>query len=383
MNEKILFVDDEPNILEAYQRVLKKDFLIETAKSGDEGLSRIEKNDPYAVVVSDMRMPGMDGVQFLAKVKEIVPDSVRIMLTGNADQQTAIEAVNEGQIFRFLTKPCTPELMTKTLRDAIAQYRLIQAEKELLEKTLQGSVQVLTDILSIVNPTAFGRASRVGRLINKMSKHLQIEKTWELELGAMLSQIGCVSLPEETMIKVYAGESLSADEYQMFQHHPQIGHDLIARIPRLNGVAEIIAYQEKKFDGGGIPVDKVKGEEIPIGARILKIILDYDRLVRGKFTATESLVEMQQRESWYDPALLEVFISMIKAEEPLKKMTIMVDDLQTNMIVAEDVISHNGLMLVATGQEINESLQIRLQNFVAREAIDPYIRVLVPNKEEE
>lgn len=382
MSEKILCVDDELNILDAYKRVLKREFSIDTATSGKQGLEVIKEKGPFAAVVSDMRMPEMDGVQFLSKVKVLAPDTVRIMLTGNADQQTAMEAVNEGSVFRFLTKPCSPENLAETLRDAIAQHRLIRAEKDLLENTLQGSVQVLTDILSVVNPTAFGMASRVRRIVNKMATHLQVENAWEIELGAMLSQIGCISLPEETLTKVYTGKQLSQEELQMFQHHPKVGHDLIVRIPRLEKVAEIIAYQEKRFNGEGAPSDHIKGEQIPLGARILKIVLDYDRLMRSRLPKNEAFVVMRGRDSWYDPALLETFITTIKSETPLEQVAVKVDELQTHMILAEDVISHNGLMLVAKGQEVNFSLQMRLHNFVVRGVIAPHIQVLIPCKEE-
>ena len=160
MTEKILCVDDEPNVLQACRRQLRKRFHIETADGGEQALQAIAGQDPYAVIVSDMRMPGMDGIQFLARAKELTPNSVRIMLTGNSDQQTAIEAVNEGNIFRFLTKPCPAESLAKAIAAGVEQYRLVTAEKELLEKTLRGSIKVLTEVLSLVNPTAFGRAAR-------------------------------------------------------------------------------------------------------------------------------------------------------------------------------------------------------------------------------
>src|SRR4030067_3783918 len=154
MEEKILFVDDDPNILSAYQRQLRKQFTVDTALGGDLGLTAIANHGPYSVIVADMGMPGMNGVQFLSKVKEIAPDSVRMMLTGNADQHTAMSAINEGNIFRFLTKPCQPEVITKVLTAGIEQYRLVTAEKDLLEKTLNGRVKGLNDTLAIVNPTA-------------------------------------------------------------------------------------------------------------------------------------------------------------------------------------------------------------------------------------
>jgi DNA-binding NtrC family response regulator len=169
MPEKILCVDDEPSILRGFERVLNGTFPIQTATSGEEGLALITGPEPFAVVVSDMRMPGMDGIQFLRKLKEIAPDTVRMMLTGNADQQTAIDAVNKGSIFRFLTKPCSPEDLEQAIAAGIQQYKLVMAERELLEKTLIGCVKTLTDILSIVNPIAFSRASRVRHLAKSVA----------------------------------------------------------------------------------------------------------------------------------------------------------------------------------------------------------------------
>jgi len=140
MAEKILCVDDDPNVLSALERTLRKQYAIHTAEGAEEGIKAIEAEGPFAVIVSDLRMPGMDGIQFLAHVKEIAPDSVRIMLTGHADLKVSIEAVNEGNIFRFLTKPCPPEKLSKALDAGIELYRLVKAEKELLESTLRGSV---------------------------------------------------------------------------------------------------------------------------------------------------------------------------------------------------------------------------------------------------
>src|SRR5689334_22713738 len=127
MSIKILCVDDDPNILQGYKRAFRRDFEIHIAEGGIEGLAMIENEGPFAVVVSDMRMPVMDGIQFLIRVRELAPQSVRMMLTGNADQQTAIDAVNQGNIFRFMTKPCPPDVMATMLNAGIEQYRLITA----------------------------------------------------------------------------------------------------------------------------------------------------------------------------------------------------------------------------------------------------------------
>src|SRR5467141_3678823 len=122
MNTKILCVDDDPNILAAIQRNLRKQFSIDTAVGPQPGLAALAQQGSYAVVVADMQMPGMNGVEFLKKVQEQSPDTVRIMLTGNADQKTAMDAVNFGHVFRFLTKPCSPEELALTLTAGLTQY---------------------------------------------------------------------------------------------------------------------------------------------------------------------------------------------------------------------------------------------------------------------
>ncbi len=380
MTEKILCVDDEPNILEGYQRSLRKEFHIDTAAGGEQGLETIATRGPFAVVVSDMRMPGMDGVQFLSKVREKTENTVRIMLTGNADQETAMSAVNEGHIFRFLTKPCPPEALARSLSAGIQQYRLIMAEKELLEKTLSGSVQVLIEILSLVNPTAFSRASRVRRLVVQLSTQLKVENAWQTELATMLSQVGSVTIPEETLLKAYRGQGLSADESRMIQGHPQIGHDLIARIPRLEAVAEIIAYQDKLYSRPGPRREGKAGSDIPVGARILKLSLDFDRLVTQGMSATEAIEEIERRNGWYDPAVVDGLRQVVSNETRNEIRSVGVEDLTLNTLLAEDVVSCKGLVLVAKGQEVTTHLKERLRNFSSLGVIPHSIKILVSSK---
>jgi DNA-binding NtrC family response regulator len=179
MNHKILFVDDEPAVLEGYKRVLHKDFQAETAVGGEEAIAAAKRDGPYAVVVSDMRMPGMDGVQVLSRMREISPETVRVILTGYADMQSAIDAVNEGRIFRFLTKPCEARNLKLALNACLMQYQLVTAEKELLENTLMGSIKVLTDVLSLANPAAFGRSKRIAQYVQHMVAELHLQAPWK------------------------------------------------------------------------------------------------------------------------------------------------------------------------------------------------------------
>ncbi|NTV75314.1 MAG: response regulator, partial [Holophaga sp.] len=178
MSPKVLLVDDDPNILAAYTRTLRKRFQFDTAQGGDEALVCIRDSEPYGVILSDMRMPGMDGIQFLSRAKELSPDSVRIMLTGNADQNTAIEAVNQGNIFRFLTKPCDPDTLALSLEAGLKQYQLVTAERELVEGTLKGSLALLVDLLSIADPVAFARSQHLAPLAQKIAKAMDLESPW-------------------------------------------------------------------------------------------------------------------------------------------------------------------------------------------------------------
>jgi len=380
MNERVLCVDDDPNILQAYQRALRKRLNIETALGGEEALAAIVNQGPYAVVVADMRMPGMNGVQLLAKVKEIAPDTVRMMLTGNADQQTALEAVNKGQIFRFMTKPCSPEDLDKVLKAGIAQYRLITAERELLSKTLSGSVKVLTDILSLASPIAFGRASRVRRLAGQLASQLRLDNSWQVEIGAMLSQVGCVAVPEEILEKAYQGKELSRKELDAFEAYPLVGRELISHVPRLEGVAEVIAYQNQRFDGGGFPTDGKLGEALPAGSRVLKVALDFDALASSGTANDLAIAEMNARKGWYDPAVFDALKETLAITEVQVVREVRVHDLIDGAIVANDVLSLKGTLLCAKGQEVTQSLRARLKNYIANIGIQGAIKIMVPKE---
>jgi response regulator RpfG family c-di-GMP phosphodiesterase len=377
MSERILCVDDEPKVLSAFQRQLHEQFEITTATGGAEALKTIASSGPFAVVVSDLRMPGMDGIHFLSEVKQRAPNSVRIMLTGFADLQTTVEAVNEGNIFRFLTKPCAPEALVRALQAGVSQYRLVIAERELLEKTLRGAIKVLAEVLSLTNPVAFGHASRVQRLVSKLCKHMQVERSWQIEIAAMLSQIGCVTVPPNTLEKAYHGGTLQAQEVQMLEAHPGIAGDLIRNIPRLEEVAGIVAYQKKCFDGSGVPRDDVRGAAIPLGARILKAAADHDALKWSGHTHQRALVELRQRSHLYDPAVLEAMEAVAASDQPFEIREFTLKDVRPHAVLAEDVKTPGGCVLIGKGQEITPSVHSLLCNYARRQSLEEQIRVRV------
>jgi response regulator RpfG family c-di-GMP phosphodiesterase len=377
MNNRILFVDDDSHILASYQRQLRKQFTVDTALGGRQGLTRVANRGPYAVVVSDLRMPGMDGVEFLCQVRDMNPDTVRIMLTGYADVENAIQAVNEGNIFRFLTKPCDPSVLSKALGAGLAHYRLVTAERELLEKTLKGSIRVLTEVLSLINPEAFGRSSRIKRYVHDITRHMGVPDAWRLETAAMLSQVGCVILPEETLDKVYRGQPLTREESHLLEMHPDVARNLLNNIPRMKKIAEIVAFQNKRFDGSGMPPDPRGGEDIPLGARVLKVVLDFDLLETTGSSPGDAIEQLRKRQGWYDPKILDSLEAVIRKERDGEFKEITVEELQENMILEKDVESIEGVLLVRKGHEVSRLLLERLRNFARGSRIKEPLRVRV------
>jgi len=305
VSEKILFVDDESHVLDAVKRQLHRRFCVETAIGGAQALTAVVASGPYAVIVADMRMPFMDGVQFLKQVRNMAPDTVRMMLTGNADQQTAIDAVNEGHIFRFLNKPCPTETLIKALEAGLEQYALITARAELLEKTLVGATQVLTEILSQADPQAFGRAMRLKKYALEVAGLIAYPEAWQLQLAAMLCRIGQVAIPASIVERARDGSFLAEREAEMLARVPLIGHDFLQQIPRLEEVARIIYYQEKGFDGSGYPPEGLSGAEIPLGARVLKILSDLVAMESAGTSKVEAMEMLRTHKSAYDPEILE------------------------------------------------------------------------------
>ncbi|MCG8555524.1 MAG: response regulator [Proteobacteria bacterium] len=374
---RVLCVDDEPNVLDGLRRQLRRGFALTTAIGAPEGLAIMEREQPFSVVVSDLRMPRMDGIEFLRRVRTLQPDTVRILLTGNADLKAAIGAVNQGAIFRFLSKPCPSDLLTQAVKAACEQYRLVTAERVLLEQTLRGSVDALTEVLSLASPEAFGRASRLKQWATTLCKHLSLGDTWFIEVAAMLSQIGSVVLPPDTASKLYHGAELSDAEEAMVKRMPAVAERLLGSIPRLEPVGEILAAQHARFDGagGGGP----RGESIPLGARLLKVVSDMDTLeARGLDVAT-AFQMLDGREGHYDPKLLALLKELRghKGQRPAIQ-ELPLSQVRPDMIFVEDVRAKTGVLLVARGQRATPELLERLYNFVPRIGVREPIRCREP-----
>ena len=386
MTGKVLLVDDDPDLLESCERNFRRKFQMETAEGGGDALGKIATRGPFAVVVSDRQMPHMDGIQFLSLVRERAPDTVRIMLTGNADLEGAIRVVNEGNIFRFLTKPCAPDVFGKALEDALAQYRLVTSEKELLNKTLSGSVNLLTEILSMVEPQSFSRAQKLRELISSVTKRIKADDDWEIPLAVMLAPIGNVTIPPDLLLRARAGMSLSKVEERLMTQLPETAARLLANIPRLEGVARIVRYQHKHYDGTGTPLDLVKGEALPLGARLLKILADLAELQARNLSRLQALNEMQTRLGCYDPALLEAVreyygVAVAVRDSLSSSISISLCDLAPGMVLRSNVETKEGILILCAGHHLTEMTLEKIKNFALISGIKEPLFVEGPETE--
>ena len=369
MNNRVLFVDDEADLLLTVQRALRSRYAVDTAADAAEALALLEKNEPYAVVVADMLMPGMDGVELLTKVAERWPETVRLMMTGDPTRQTALEAVNQGHIYGFLAKPCSTGSLVPALEGALRYHALLAGERELLEKTLHGCVQVLMDILAVVEPRSFGRAQSLKEKTRAILILLQDKSSWECELAASLSEIGCVTVPPGVLQRVRQNEALNAEEREVIQRIPEAGSQLLKKIPRLEGVSNIVLYQNKCFDGSGFPKDGISGEDIPLGARVLKVLLDFNELeARGK-SPEQALEVLQERSGAYDPRVLTALSRSLSLADPLhlvserKTRVVKLKELRPGHVLVNDITTPEGLVLVPAGQKVTLTVLELVRNF--------------------
>ena len=379
MANRVLFVDDEPAVLDGYKRLLHREFEVDTAVGGALGLAVMKEKGPFAVVVSDMRMPEMSGAQFLAEVRRTEPDTVRMLLTGYTDLKAAMDAVNEGNIFRFLTKPCEKEVLGRALTTGLIQHRLVMAEKELLENTLLGSIKTLTDVLSASSPEAFGRSMRIARYVRHLVSRFALASPWRFEAAAMLSQLGCVTLEPELVQAAYVGNSLSPADQARFDAHPQVARELLANIPRLEPIAWMISQQlvsDAIHKTTGEPASSA--EDIVLGAKILKLAVAFDNMRARGISDEDAISRLRSRHNEFDSELIDALKDVKPDGATMALRKVPTSKLTTGMILQQEIRSRTGILVVATGQEVTHALLLKLSNFSRAGTIDKEIMALIP-----
>jgi CheY-like chemotaxis protein len=367
---RVLLVDDEPNLLLTLRRMLFGRYELELATSAEDALQLLVNRPPFEVIVSDMRMPGMDGSQFLARARQLNPDAVRLVLSGHSDLEAAVRAINDGQVFRFLIKPTPRDKLVEALDAAVGQHRLVQAERELLEKTLTGAVDALTEVLALTNPAAFGRSRRVRRICAALGAALKVEPRWALEMAAMLSELGAVTLPPDTALRWDAGEALSESEQAMVARIPEVGGRLLGHIPRIEPVTELLQALS------GPPSRR------PLGARIVAVAQLVEAGLRGG-ASLDAVLEALATDDRVDPVVLAESRSL-KGLALRQDATrhVPVSALKAGMVLIDDVRTRSGALLISRGHEVSEGLIERLRNFGATVGLKEPLTVMVPDEGE-
>jgi CheY-like chemotaxis protein len=362
VTEQVLFVDDEPHLLDAIQRSLRKRLSLHTASSGAEALGLLRAKGPFALVIADMRMPEMNGVQFLSRVREESPESVRMILSGQADLEATVAAINSGRIFRFLNKPCSPDQLMVAIEDGFEQFRLQRVEKLLLEETVAGAVKMLIDILGLVSPAATSRAARLQRYVNAMVAGLHLADNWQWPLAALMSQIGCVTLPKDLMSKAEAGQVLAVHEKLLYEAHPDVAGRLLSTIPRFEDVAYIVAAQDRAATIGK-SANWRDCDVRTVGHALLHAAHEFDQLVSGGVSPKAAVERLRAVDHGIPEAMANALLTIPLSTQPWAARQVMIKDLAPGMVFDEDLVSSKGLRIVPEGHEVTRSLIAKLTSF--------------------
>ncbi|MGK5079359.1 HD domain-containing phosphohydrolase [Janthinobacterium sp. HLX7-2] len=425
----ILCVDDEPNILSSLRRLFRPHgYRVLTADSGAAGLALLE-NDTVDLVISDMRMPHMDGAQFLAQVRQRWPGTMRLLLTGYADVDSILDAINKGEIYRYVTKPWDEGDIVLVVRHALerraleqdkvrlealtasqnAQLKALNAslEEKVAKRTeqlklshdeLQGAndklkatfvttIKVFSTLIEMRGGKLAGHARRVAELSRKLAQALGLEaqEARDVFIAALLKDIGKLSLSDALLdlpASAWNGEQLS-----MFRKHPLRAEQLLMALEELRTVSVILRSQLERFDGAGFP-DGLTGLAIPWGARILALASDYDGLqigamVQRSLRADEARTLIYDSSGKrYDPAVVAAFRSIMdETETPPRDMAVLSGQLEPGMVLSRDLISRDGLMLLAVEHVLTARVIAQLLDFEGKNGGRLNIRVYRPPKD--
>ena len=373
---RVLCVDDEPRVLDGMRRTLGMNFEVKTAEGGAQALALLGGTERFAVTISDMRMPGMDGAAYLEKAAEKDPDMVRMLLTGQSDIQAAIRAINQGRIFRFLTKPCDTDVLHQAVEDALEQHRLICAERELLQKTVYGCVKVLTEMLSLANPVAFTRVGRIKRLVESAARRLDLPDPWQLELAVALVHLGYVGMPPDLLERAYTGKPIDEKEKQLLSGSAKMAHRLMADIPRMDAVLSIV----EKLGEPAPPIDGLKASSkegrLPWALHVILAAQRADELSFGH--PLQRLIMDALKAEKYHPAVIEALgRADYYALQQRKTIAIGAKKLEPGMFLLEDAQSEAGVMITKGGQEVTPTIAVLLRRMAERQNLKEPLSVSV------
>lgn len=403
---KLLLLDDEVDILKSLTRVLRRDYDVVSFSSGAEALEYLASHS-VPILLSDMRMPEMDGAEFLAKAKEINPQSMRILLTGYSDMDSTIRAVNEGGIHTYLSKPWDNAGLKLTIEKVAELYRLRQDNAKLmvelegknqqlaqwnqkleekvtqrtkllqetnynLKTVLKSRQQTFKDILStftaiIQHATGQPRdhAERIAEQAKMLAKALGLSDSEvnHVYLASLMHEIGLIG-----GLNYDANKNQESGGVLFPNVNAKLGSEIIGQIKRFSPLVDILLHQDENYDGSGLP-NHLKAEQIPLGARILRVVKNYDYLVASpantrRMTTRSAYAFLEKNKNrFYDPAVVQFYLSMIKhlTQSDGIQLCVGVDDLKVGTTIKKDVHLPNGSLMLTAGQEINAALLEKLK----------------------
>jgi len=430
MPVKTLLVDDEEYILKSLRRLLAdEDMEILTATSGELGLEILRANTDVGLIISDQRMPGLTGVEFLEQAREIVPDALRIMLTGYADISATIDAINKGGTYRYFSKPWDDDELVRTVREALRHFRLAEENRRLwevvtrqneelrewnanlkarvmeqtaalrtgireftdlnerLKRNYENIILVFSGLLELQDRETRNHCRNVSEVSVAAAEKLGLpaEEIERIKVAALLHDVGKIGMPDATPDSVT--EDLETGLTVEYRLHPVRGQAAIDVVDDLRSVGTLIRHHHENHDGSGFP-DGLSGAEIPLGARIIALADGFDREISGNpadnafETACESLA--QKLGTRFDPELLQPVADAARGKyRRLMEQSGMVEvelscgELRRGMIVAHEVRSGTGLLLLAKGEVLDDMNISALRRYYHIDAPAGGVTVLV------
>lgn len=404
----VLCVDDERGILSSLRRLLRPEgYVVHMAEGGDEALALLEHTS-VDLVISDMRMPGMDGAEFLARVRSRWPASIRMLLTGYADLGSTIDAINRGEIHRFISKPWDDEQLLRIVRDGLSR-RVLEREREalrvqvaeqnqellqlnvLLEEKVEArtaelaraneslkqnfltSIKVFSNLIEIRHPMLRGHSARVAALAGSMARHLNLNQAQinEVFAAALLHDIGKIGLADEVIAQ--PSDRLSGEPLKAWRAHAAQGESALLALDSMRGAARIIRHHHERWDGKGFP-DGLQGEAIPPGARILAVANDFDSYMHGLVCGVRHSEDasfdyiLQGRGSRYDAGIVVALRAALDEAitARVRDDALTVDKLEPGMKLSRDLVDRDGRLLLAADFVLDGVVIRQIREYAAR-----------------
>ena len=358
ISDRILLVDDDQSLLNTLERNLGFTFPISIAESAADALKMIQEDaEGFAVVLADMRMPGMDGIELIQEARRSSPETVYMMLTGNQDLATATRAVNDGQVFRFLVKPCEVIEIKTAIQNASDHYRLVMSEKELLHKTFVGSVGLLTEIIDSMQTTV-ADSDQISAMVNLLATELALSANWQRQLASKLCLVGLAMMPDSKAEILRRAPTHSIEHRDVFQELSDIAAKMIERIPRLSGVADILRLLTE--GDGFVP----NGEDSPqVSATLVRIAFYWEILSKNGVPPSTAVAEIQRVLPSLPAKLTQALPTQVLSTENDTVVEIPASELVEGMVLVEDVVGETGALMVSKGRRLTRPVVAKLQQY--------------------